>query len=295
MEQNSHAAETGLLPQETIIIVKSKDPVWMDRLRPVVAEAIGLLIFVFIGTCQATSGGGVTAAALAHGFCIALMIIGIGRISGGHFNPAVTLGIFLSGEISWLMAILYVLGQLVGSVFGAVLARAVLTHDKYILDRVTGLTSVAFTFTTEGAVNPNYPVLSIILCEIILTFVLVITVLMAAVDGGERNVLAPLAIGLAVLVDILAGGNISGASMNPARSFGPALAYSFFGGEHATSFCPPNSTAPCILEVKYHWYYHYVYWVGPLIGGALAAILYKLILAPSEKRWFWRLYGRNKA
>lgn len=289
MEPNSHVVETVLLPPETII--RKRDPYWMDRLRPVVAEAVGLLIFVFIGTCQATSGGGVTAAALAHGLCIALMIIGIGRISGGHFNPAVTLGIFLSGEISWLMAILYVVGQLVGSVFGALLARAVVTDNKYMLGRVTGLTSVSFTFTSDGWVNPSYPVESIILCEIILTFVLVITVLMAAVDGGERNVLAPLAIGFAVLVDILAGGNISGASMNPARSFGPAMAYSFFG-ERANSLCPSNSTDPCMMSVKYHWYYHYVYWIGPLIGGALAAALYKLVLAPYEKRWFVR---RTKA
>jgi len=250
------------------------------KLRACAAELVGVLLFVYIGSLSFIGGNrvNVTIPAFAHGFMIALLIIGLGHLSGGHFNPVVTLGIAIAREINPITAVMYVVSQLLGGFLGALLVRASLSFPAYLWIN-GGSTNMSFEFTTLGQA---------VLVEAVLTYVLVHTVLNAAVDSDGANVLAALGIGLAVLVDILAGGMVSGASMNPARSFGPAVVYSFF---HT-----PNRTQPldalcgignkgCPLHHQNVWANHFVHWVGPILGAVIAAALYKLVFAKPRKRW----------
>ncbi|XP_070579411.1 uncharacterized protein [Ptychodera flava] len=225
--------------------------------RPIFAEFFGVMLFVFIGSLSGVVGypdgdidgaSGLIAAALAHGLAIFLLIAGIGAVSGGHFNPAVTLGVMCSGGIHLILGCLYIVFQLVGAICGSALVLAVLTKEQF--DFINGgATLLGAGIATDKAVG----------CEWVLTMVLVSTVLQTAVDSKPSN-LAPLAIGMAVAADILAGGTISGASMNPARSFGPAV-------------------------VSGIWTDQWVYWVGPPAGGICSALVFKLILASPDKRW----------
>ena len=220
--------------------------------QAVFAELIATLLFVFLGAGTVVVVTGVIGAnpgfrgdpaalvaiALAHGLAIVLLVAGTAKLSGGHINPAVTFGAVITGRMKLSTGMLYVVAQLVGAVIGALLLEA----------------AVAGEF--EGNLGAHGPVSEVldgdgagVLVEAVLTFVLVFTVFATAMDPRGRANLAPIAIGLAVLVDHLAGVPLTGASMNPARSFGPALVADF-------------------------WDDHWVYWLGPLIGGGLAALVY---------------------
>ncbi|XP_059141591.1 aquaporin-8-like isoform X3 [Physella acuta] len=227
-------------------------------IRPCFAEFLGVTLFVFIGcTSVEGTGGNIVGIAIAHGFTIALLVTATGAISGGQLNPAVTIGVFLAGAISAIKAVLFILSQVAGGVLGAALSRGVLGNNVY--HNITG-----------GAhqLGPNTTVGEGLLCEVMLTTILVTVVLTTAVDDGTKSVVAPLAIGFTVVVDILAGGALTGASMNPARSFGPAVV--------VTSF---DSSI---------WQNHWIYWVGPALGGLLAGISYRLILASPNHRFLKR-------
>jgi MIP family channel proteins len=214
--------------------------------QAVFAELIATLLFVFVGAGTVViiggvaDAGGLVAVALAHGLTIALLVAAIARISGGHINPAVTFGAVITGRMKLSTGALYVGAQLAGAVIGALLLEAVLVGE------VEG---------NLGAHALNLNVLdgkgAGVMVEAVLTFVLVFTVFATAMDPRGMANLAPIAIGLAVLVDHLIGVPLTGASMNPARSFGPALVADF-------------------------WTDHWVYWLGPLIGGGLAALVYYL-------------------
>ncbi len=215
--------------------------------QAVFAELIATALFVFVGAGSVivvggplTDTGGVVAIALAHGLVIALLVAAIARISGGHINPAVTFGAVITGRMKLSTGVLYVAAQLTGAVIGALLLEAALVGE------VEG---------NLGAHVLNLEVLegrgAGVLVEAVLTFVLVFAVFATAMDKRGMANLAPIAIGLAVLVDHLVGLRLTGASMNPARSFGPALVADF-------------------------WDDHWVYWLGPLIGGGLAALVYYL-------------------
>ncbi|MEE8347183.1 MAG: MIP family channel protein [Dehalococcoidia bacterium] len=220
--------------------------------RSVLAELIATLLFVFVGAgtvvvvvgvIGANPGMGgdpdaLAAIALAHGLTIALLVAGTAKISGGHINPAVTFGAVITGRMKLSTGVLYVGAQLAGAVIGALLVEAAV---------------VAQFEGNLGAHALNLEVLdgkgAGVLVEAVLTFILVFTVFATAMDPRGMANLAPIAIGLAVLVDHFVGVPLTGASMNPARSFGPAL-------------------------VADAWDDHWVYWLGPLIGGGLAALVY---------------------
>ena len=218
--------------------------------QAVLAELIATLLFVFVGAGTVVVVTGVidakpeadaaalTAIALAHGLAIALLVAATAKISGGHINPAVTFGAVITGRMKLSTGVLYVAGQLVGAVIGALLLEAA------VVGQFEG---------NLGAHALNLEVLdgegAGLMVEAVLTFVLVFTVFATAMDPRGLANLAPIAIGLAVLVDHLVGVPLTGASMNPARSFGPALVADF-------------------------WDDHWVYWLGPLIGGGLAALAY---------------------
>ncbi|CAD6199551.1 unnamed protein product [Caenorhabditis auriculariae] len=221
------------------------------------AEMIAVLIFVYVGSTQAFSHSSdpVLHAAFAHGAAIFVLVATFGGLSGGHVNPAVTLGITLVGKLSPVHAVCYVCSQLVGSVLGALLVRISLDNVAY-----EGITAGA-TVLSSGV--SWYHGLT---AEVMTTYILVQTVLMTAVDT-DKNVLAPLAIGFSIIIDILAAGSLSGASMNPARSFGPNVIGQLFLSPHHLD------------QVPAFWSYHWIYYIGPALGAFLAAGVYRVFFA----------------
>lgn len=221
----------------------------MATWRATVAEFIATLLFVFLGAGTVVVTGGLlkegltsarlVAIALAHGFAIALLVAATAKVSGGHINPAVTFGALLTGRISLPKAIAYVVAQLAGAVVGAILLMAVIPVAAQGNLGAHGLGAGV----TAG---------SGLVAEIVLTFALVFVVFAVAMDPKGLGHLAPAAIGLTVLVDHLFGVPVTGASMNPARSFGPAL-------------------------MAGAWDNHWVFWVGPLVGGGLGALVYEFV------------------
>ena len=211
----------------------------MEKLRPCIAEFIGTfaLIFVGIGAIK-TAGHDVLAVALAHGLTIAAFVSATMHISGGHLNPAVTFGVVCSGNMTWAAAIRYWIAQLLGGVSAAFICLGLFGRDVV----VTGTPQLAINLTPGQG----------ILVEAILTFFLVFVVHGTGVDERGRRV-AGLAIGATITLDILFGGPLTGAAMNPARVFGPALVAGF-------------------------WRVHYVYWLGPMIGGAVGGFVYRVFI-----------------
>ncbi|KAL2511191.1 Aquaporin TIP1-1 [Abeliophyllum distichum] len=216
--------------------------------KAALAEFFSTLIFVFAGEGSGmaynkltgnapNSPSGLVAAAIAHGLGLFVAVAISANISGGHVNPAVTFGLFLGGNISLFRGILYIIAQLLGSVVACLL----------LWFSTGGLETSAF------ALGAHVSVWNAFVFEIVMTFGLVYTVYATAVDPkkGEIGIIAPIAIGFIVGANILAGGAFTGASMNPAVSFGPAL-------------------------VSFTWTHHWVYWAGPLVGGGLAGIVYEV-------------------
>jgi MIP family channel proteins len=210
--------------------------------RALTAEAIGTFALCFVGilaiNVDAISGGDGAASlatiAFAHGLTIMVMVAALGAISGGHFNPAVTAGFVATGRMTAVRGVQYAVAQLAGAVLASLLIAKL-----FGLDVVAGGTpAVAPLVKPEGAM----------VVEAVTTFFLVLVVFGTAVDHRAPKSIFPAAIGLTVALDIMATGPITGAAMNPARAFGPAL-------------------------VGNSWANHWVYWVGPLLGGVLAAFL----------------------
>jgi len=177
--------------------------------------------------------------AVAHGLAISIMVSAVGHISGGHLNPAVTIGFWVTRRISTFGALLYWVSQLAGAIAAAYLLRAVIPDDTWRAVAL-GTPDLARDFSRTAGV----------VVEGVMTFFLVFVVFATAADErGAFGKIAGFAIGLTVTMDILMGGPLTGAAMNPARAFGPALA-------------------------AQHWVNHGVYWVGPLLGGVVAGWLY---------------------
>ena len=215
-------------------------------MRHFVAEFIGIFALVFVGggaIMSAQSGGlGLIGVAMAHGLILAIMVTATMRISG-HFNPAVTLGFLATRRIDAVMAGVYIVAQLLGAMAAAYVLKAVMPEQLFEATRGGGQ-SVSSAISTGQA----------IVVEAIATFFLVFAVFGTAVDPQAPKV-GGFAIGLTVAADILAIGSMTGASMNPARSFGPAVASGIFEG-------------------------HLIYWIGPILGGVIAALLYDYLFLP---------------
>ena len=214
-----------------------------DDVRRAVAEFVGAFTLIFVGGgAGIVSGGDIVAVALANGLAIGIMVSNLGHISGGHFNPAITLGFVLARRITMRLAALYWVAQLAGAVAAALLLRAIFLHSATLgsVPRVSGVTE------WRGLV-----------VEIVLTFFLVWAVWATAVDPrGAFKSIAGLAIGLTITMDVFMGGPVTGAAMNPARAFGPELVENFWGS--------------C-----------WIYYLGPAIGAVIAALGYEwLYLRP---------------
>ena len=214
--------------------------------RQCVVEFIGTFSLTFIGAGAiiATGGDNLVAIAFAHGLALSMAVYASGHISGGHINPAVTIGMLVTGKIKPPAAAAYIVVQLLGATLAAFILSSCLPGKA--VDAVKlGATLAA----PENALSP----VNTIIIEAILTFLLVTTIFAVAVDKrGPKNIYG-FAIGLTVCFDILCAGAYTGASMNPARSFGPAL----IGG---------------------HWDIHHCYWIGPIVGGVLAALVYDRVV-----------------
>ncbi|HEX8279747.1 MAG TPA: aquaporin [Chthoniobacterales bacterium] len=217
----------------------------MEKLRPCIAEFIGTFALIFIGIgAIRTAGHDVLAVALAHGLTIAAFVSATMHISGGQLNPAVTFGLVCGGHMKWPDAIRYWIAQLLGGTAAALICLSFFGREVVI----TGTPQLGAPLTPlEG-----------IFLEAILTFFLVFVVHGTGVDERGRRV-AGLAIGSTVTLDILFGGPLTGAAMNPARVFGPAVAAQF-------------------------WKAHYVYWIGPLLGGAAAGFIYRVFIERKPAR-----------
>jgi MIP family channel proteins len=221
----------------------------MPRLTSVlVAEAIGTFLFFFVGAGAVVlgahtgdGGGGLVGVALAHGLALAVLVSALGPISGGHFNPAVTFAVWITGRIEPVRAALYVVAQLVGGLLAGLALRAVFPEASWGAPVNLG----------TPAVDPAIGITGAIIIEAILTMVLLAAVFGTAIDPRAPKI-GGLAIGLAVAADILMGGPLTGAAMNPARWFGPAVASGTFTD----------------------WY---VWWIGPLLGAAVIALVYRYV------------------
>ncbi|KAL8064548.1 hypothetical protein ABFX02_01G097500 [Erythranthe guttata] len=222
------------------------DSLSVASIKSYVAEFIATLLFVFAGVGSAIAynkltsdadldPAGLVAVAVAHAFALFVGVSMAANVSGGHLNPAVTFGLAIEGNITIITGLFYWIAQCLGSIVACLLLKF-----------VTGGLSIP----THGVASGMGAIQGVVM-EIIITFGLVYTVYATAADPkkGSLGVIAPIAIGFIVGANILAAGPFSGGSMNPARSFGPAVASADFSQ-------------------------NWIYWVGPLIGGGLAGLVY---------------------
>ncbi len=225
-----------------------------ESVKKLAAEFIGVFFLVFIGTgaIAVDSSGqasiGLLGVAFAFGLTLAIMVGVTAGVSGGHLNPAVTFGMLLTGNIDGKGAGSYIAAQLLGASAASLLLRNLVWMNP------PSAASAGVTLPSAGV-----SLGSLIGLEIIMTFMLVFVVFAVAVDPNSpfKNI-GNLLIGLTVTVCALFGGSLTGASLNPARSFGPAL----ISGE---------------------WTLHWAYWLAPLAGGALASLLYSKIFLAGNK------------
>ncbi|XP_063907029.1 aquaporin AQPAe.a isoform X1 [Zophobas morio] len=209
--------------------------------RMLLAEFLGTFLLVCVGCGSIVLGDfSVVRIGLTFGITVATLAQSIGHVSGCHINPAVTLSLFVTGDIKLLRALLFVAVQMIGAIGGAGVLRLIVPENK---EGGLGITNLGNDLTDVQG----------FLMEIVLTFVLVFIV-HSVCDPRRKDIKgsAPLAIGLAVTACHLSGIPYSGSSINPARSFGPAV----------------------IMDL---WENHWVYWAGPLLGGVLAGLIYKYL------------------
>ena len=212
-----------------------------DYLRRATAEFVGTFALIFVGVGSLIYGD-VTGAALAHGLVIAVMVSAVGHISGGHFNPAITLGFVVTRRISTPLALVYWVTQFVAAIAAAGLLKWLLPGQIE-----NGVSLGAPSLYTD--INPGQGVV----IEAVLTFFLVWVVFATVADPrGTFKQIAGLAIGLTITLDILFAAKLTGGAMNPARALGPEL-------------------------IGNHWKDAWVWYLGPFAGAAIAAVLYELL------------------
>ncbi|MBN3306874.1 AQP8 protein, partial [Amia calva] len=217
----------------------TRTPNTFERLvQPCAAELVGTMFFVFIGcvsVIENVEAAGRLQPALVHGLAVAIMVAIMDNISGSHFNPPFTIAIFLVGGMKFIMVVPYLVCQVIGGVLGAAMSKAMTSKEHYF-----NATGAAFTI-----LKSNDQLAGAIFGEVAMTCLVTMVVLLAAVNKRSKTPLAPFLVGCTVIINVLAGGDVSGTCLNPARAFGPAVLTSY-------------------------WTYHWVYWVGP-IGGCLVA------------------------
>jgi len=237
-------AQTGAYARE-----ETRAGAWFPNL---LAETIGAFTLIFVGASTITAtfdhrigAPNLVAAALAQGLAIGVMVAATGHISGGVFNPALTLGLVVARQMTALKGVVYVGAQLLGAVLGAWAATAIFPASMTGAPVNLGIPAVGSQFSAGNA----------FLAELITTFFLMYVVFGVAIDKRGPGVIAGLAIGLTITLDIFAVAAVSGAAMNPARWFGPAA-------------------------LEGIWTNAWVWIVGPGVGAVLAAVVHRNFLLP---------------
>ena len=231
----------------------------IDNMKKYVAEFIGTLVLVFMGCgtamlvgCDSSYGSGYLLTALAFGLVIVGMAYCVGNISGCHINPAVSLGVYINGGISGSELGCYVIAQCLGSIAGSALLAAIFG--------LGGVTDMTGGYGSNGLTGVNGSVVAGLIVEIILTFIFVLTILGVTSKKAGHGSFGGLIIGLTLTLVHILGIGLTGTSVNPARSLGPAI----FAGRDALS---------CL----------WVFIVGPLAGAALAGFVYKFLEKEDKK------------
>jgi MIP family channel proteins len=211
------------------------------------AEFLGTFALVFFtagAVCvdfhlRSTGGIGLLAVALAHGLAMAILVSALGHISGGHFNPAITIGFWVTKRLNTLDTLLYWVAQIVGAIAAAFLLKLIIPAD-----------TARIALLGTPSLMLDYPGWSALALEATATFFVVLVFFATLVDEhGTFRAIAGFGIGLTVALGVLVAGPFTGGALNPARAFGPAFASA-------------------------HWLNQGIFWIGPLIGGFLAGLLY---------------------
>jgi len=221
-----------------------------------VAETVGTFVLIYGGTAVAVAallarpvagpGYDSLATPLAFGLALLIVVSAIGHVSGGHVNPAVTLGLAVTGRFPWRYVPAYLVAQVVGALLGALATWATFGNP--------GRDDANLAATVPAA---NVGTGQALLVEALVTFILVIVVVSVATDDRVPASLAPIAVGAALAVGVFIAGPVTGGAVNPARALGPALVAGQFSGL-------------------------WIYIVGPLVGGILAALVYDRFLAKAQ-------------
>jgi aquaporin Z len=232
-------------------------------MKKYIAEFIGTMVLVILGCgtamlvgCDAANGGGYILTALAFGLTIVGMAYCVGNISGCHINPAVSLGVLLSGGMSIADFVGYVIAQCLGAFAGAGVLAAI-----FNLGSVTDMTG---GYGSNGLGGVNNSAAAGILVEVVLTFIFVMTILGVTSKKANHGSFGGLVIGFTLTLVHILGIGLTGTSVNPARSIGPAIVAAISG----------NSTPLSVV---------WVFIVGPFIGAALAAVIYKFLESGKEE------------
>jgi MIP family channel proteins len=225
--------------------------------KQIVAEFIGTFALVFVGIAAlGLTGGDILSVSLAHGLALAAMASALMAISGAHFNPAVTVAMLVGGRIELGRALMFIVAQILAGFVAAALLVFVLAGTELVPKGkpATEPVSVGTPKIPNKIVNnvpseePRINAMQGMVAEAVLTFLLVATYFGTMVDSRAPRIGA-LAVGFAMTAAVLASGALTGAALNPARVFGPAV-------------------------ISGTWPNHWIYWVGPLAGGALAGLIY---------------------
>jgi MIP family channel proteins len=226
-----------------------------------IAEAIGVFGLCFVGILAihllGNVPGGLIGIALAHGLILATMISIFAATSGGHHNPAVTIGLLCGGKIGIAEAAAYIVAQCIGGILAGLAVMSLFDNGAAV---VIGGTPTILNADGTFAVGEH----AALHAEMITTGFLLLAVWGTAVDPRAPKI-GGFGIGLTVTADILAIGPLTGAAMNPARAFGPAVAASLVGAH-------------------YDWAHMWIYWVGPIVGGIVASLLYRYCILPKDAK-----------
>ncbi len=220
------------------------------------SELLGTFALVFVGSgcvCAdyylvktGSQGFGLMGIAVAFGFVVVAVVYSLGYISGAHINPAVTISMIATKRMEAGTGLMYIISQVAGATFAGYLLKLLFPE---------ALSSV---FLGTCVLGSNVTVTQAIIMESVITFLLVFVVYATVIDKRATPALSGLAIGFVVLFGVMVGGTISGGSMNPARVFGPAIASGHFQN-------------------------HYVWWIGPVIGGVFAGFCYDILFSEKKK------------
>ena len=235
----------------------------MEAVKKYVAECLGTFILVFIGCgtamlvgCDASMGSGYLLTALAFGLAIVVIAYGVGNISGGHVNPAVSLAVLINGGITVTDFVGYVIAQCIGAFAGAGVLDLIFSTGK-VVDMTGG-------FGSNGLGGVNDSVAAGFIVEIVLTCLFVITILGVTSKKQNHGSFGGLVIGLTLAAIHIIGIGLTGTSVNPARSLGPAIVAAIEG---------------CSDPIKVV----YVFILAPMIGAAIGAFLYKFLESDDKK------------